>query len=91
MKSKRKTISSLLRNEVAHSSTIYKDADWGVVEGAFEGQGVSTEGFIDTADLESCSHRESVILVRGLGFHGEGSMYRACGFDLRGGLGFDGD
>ena len=82
MKSKGKTISSLLGNEVAHSSTIDEDADWGVVEGAFEGQGVSAEDFIDAADLESCSRRVSVILILGLGFHGEGLMYRALVLDL---------
>jgi hypothetical protein len=81
----------LLRDKVAHCSAIDKDADWSVVEGAFEGQGISTEGFIDTADLESCSHRRCVVLILGLGFLGEGSWYRAFGGDLQGGLGFDGD
>src|SRR5215203_5613420 len=91
MKGKGKMISSLLRDEVAHSSAINKNVDWGMVEFAIESQGISTEDFVDTADLESCSHRTSVILHLGLGFHGEGSVYRAWGVDLRGCLGFDGD
>src|SRR5215203_2266537 len=91
MKSKGKMISSLLRDEVAHSSAIDKNADWGVIEFAIESQGISTEDCVDTADFESCSHRMSVILHLGLGFHGEGSVDRAWGVDLRGWLGYDGD
>ena len=84
-------ISSLLRDEIAHSSAINENADWGMVEFAIEGQGVSAEDFVDTADLKSCSHRMSVILCLGLGFHGEGLVYRAWFLDLRGGLWFNGD
>ena len=86
MKSKGKMISSLLRDEVAHSSAIDENADWGVVEFAIESQGISTEDFVDTADLESCSHRRGVILILGLGFLGEGLVYRACFLDLQRGL-----
>ena len=77
MKSKGKLISSLLGDKVAHGSTIDENADWGMIEGSFESQGIATKGFIDTADVESCSCRMSVILILGLGFHGEGLRCRA--------------
>ena len=77
MKSKGKSISSLLGDKVAHGSAINEDANWGMVEGSFESHGVVTKGLIDTADVESCSHRMSVILILGLGFHREGLRYRA--------------
>ena len=80
-------ISSLLGKEVAHCSTIYENADRSMVEGSLEGQWVATKGFIDTADLESCSHRRGVILILGLGFLGEGSVCRTWFFDLQRGLG----
>src|SRR4051812_30674503 len=91
MKSKRKSISSLLGKEVAHCSTIYENANRSMVEGSLEGQWVVTKGFIDTADLESCSHRRGVILILGLGFLGEGLVYRAWFLDLQRGLGVFGD
>src|SRR3954469_25002777 len=84
-------ISSLLGKEVAHCPTIYENANGGMVEGSLEGQWVATEGFIDTADLKSCSHRRGVILILGLGFLGEGSVYRAWFLDLQRGLGVFGD
>ena len=71
MKSKREMISSLLRHKVAHGSAIYEDADRGMVQGALEGQRVLGEYFIETADLDGCSHRGGVILILGLGFLGE--------------------
>src|SRR5215218_3985894 len=91
MKSKRKTISSLFGDKVAHSSAIDENADWGMVEGAFKGQGVSAKSLVDAADFESWSLRMCIILVLGLGFLGEGSVYRAWGLDLRGCLGFNRD
>ena len=56
MKSKRETINSLFRNEIAHGSTVNEDADWSMVEGALVDKGLLGECFLEAADLESCSH-----------------------------------
>ena len=60
MKSERKSICSLLGDEVAHSSTVNKDVDRSMIERALEGQGFLGPSFIEAADFES---------VLGLGFY----------------------
>ena len=77
MKSKRKSINSLLGHKVAHGSTIYEYADRGMVHGASEDHGFFGKGFREAANFESCFLRVGVLLVHGPGFLGEGWGYRA--------------
>ena len=53
MKSKGKSIHSLLGHKVAHGSTIYEYADRGMVHGTLEYHRLLGEGLIEAADFES--------------------------------------
>ena len=83
MKREGKTVSSLLRDEVAHGSTVYQYLDRSMIEGALVCQWILAEGFVETADFDGRFLGVSVFLVLGPGLQEEGWFYRACFADLQ--------
>ena len=77
MKSKGKSINSLVGHKIPHGSTIYEYADRGMVHGSLEYHGFFCKGFREAANFESGSLWVGVLLIQGPGFLGEGWCCRA--------------